>query len=198
LLLRFWEYREGTILLGGRDLRSYRQEQVRRSISLVSQNTDLFTTTVKENLLIARPDASLDEIIQAARLAGIHDFIQSLPHRYDTWIGEQGTRLSGGERQRLAIARALLKDAPLLILDEPTANLDTLTEHSLLEGLQPVLEGRTTLWITHRLVGLENMDEILVLQHGRVVQRGRHSKLIVSEGLYRRMWQLQTQGFIDS
>jgi len=198
LLLRFWEYHQGTILLGGEDLRSYRQEDVRRSISLVSQNTDLFTGTIKENLLIARPDASEEELIQAARLGGVHDFIQSLPHGYDTWIGEQGLRLSGGERQRLAIARALLKEAPILILDEPTANLDTLTEHSLLEGLQPVLQGRTTLWITHRLVGLESVDEILVLDQGRVVQRGRHARLTQVDGLYRRMWELQNQGFISS
>jgi ABC-type multidrug transport system fused ATPase/permease subunit len=193
LLLRFWDYAEGSILLDGKDLRSYRQDDVRRLIGLVSQDTYLFNATVRENLLIARPNATQAELTQAARQAQIHDFIQSLPEGYDTWIGEQGYKLSGGERQRLAIARALLKDAPLLVLDEPTANLDTLTERQLLDVLYPVMAARTTLVITHRLVGLETMDEILVLERGRIVERGRHHGLLQAGGLYRRMWDLQNQ-----
>jgi len=193
LLLRFWDYQEGSILLGCRDLRDYRQEDVRRLISLVSQDTYLFNATVRENLLIARMGASESEIFQAARLAQIHDFFQSLPEGYETWIGEQGIRLSAGERQRLAIARALLKDAPLLILDEPTANLDTLTERNLLEALYRLMGGRTTLLITHRLVGLEAVDEILVIDKGRVVERGHHRELLEARGLYRRLWDLQNQ-----
>jgi thiol reductant ABC exporter CydC subunit len=193
LLLRFWEYHQGSILLGGKELRRYSQADVRRLTSLVAQDTYLFHATIRENLLIACPEAGEGEIIQAARRAQIHDFIQSLPQGYDTWIGEQGLRLSGGERQRLAIARALLKDAPILLLDEPTANLDTLTESKLLESLYPVMEGRTTLWITHRLVGLEAMDEILVLEQGRVVERGRHGELVKAGGMYQRMWEIQNQ-----
>jgi ATP-binding cassette subfamily C protein CydCD len=193
LLLRFWDFKEGGILLGGMDLRGYSQADVRRLVSLVAQDTYLFNATIKENLLIARPDAGEEEIVRAARRAQIHDFIESLPQGYDTWIGEQGLRLSGGERQRLAIARALLKDAPILILDEPTANLDRLTERRLLESLAPAMEGRTTLWITHRLVGLEAMDEILVLDQGRVVERGRHAALKGSGGLYQRMREIQNQ-----
>ena len=193
LLLRFWDYEEGSIRLAGRDLRSYRQEDVRRLISLVSQDTYLFNATVRENLLIARPAAIEADLIQAARQAQIHDFIQSLPDGYDTWVGEQGYNLSGGERQRLAIARALLKDAPLLVLDEPTADLDTLTERQVLDALYPLMAAHTTLVITHRLVGLEAMDEILVLERGRVVERGRHQELLDARGLYRRMWDLQIQ-----
>jgi len=193
LLLRFWDYSEGSILLGGKELCHYRQEDARRLFSVVSQDTYLFNATIKENLLVARPDVSDEELFQAARQAQIHDFILSLPEGYQTWIGEQGLRLSGGERQRLAIARALLKNAPLLILDEPTANLDMLTERKLVENLYRLMDGRTTLLITHRLVGLEAMEEILVLEAGHVVERGRHQDLLEAGGLYRRMWDLQNQ-----
>ena len=137
-------------------------------------------------------------MIQAAKQAQIHDFIQSLPQGYDTWIGEQGLRLSGGQRQRLAIARAILKDAPLLILDEPAANLDALTERDVAASLQAVAAGRATLLITHRLVGLEAADEILVLRAGRIAERGRHQDLMQMGGLYRRMWDLQTQVLLEN
>jgi ABC-type multidrug transport system fused ATPase/permease subunit len=147
-------------------------------ISVVSQHTHLFNGTIHENLLVARPGASQDEIVAAARQAQIHTFIQGLPQDYDTWIGEQGLRLSGGERQRLALARAFLKDAPLLILDEPTANLDAITEREIMQSLSKLMAQRTTLLITHRLVGLEQMDTILVLEHGRVVEQGRHEDLL--------------------
>lgn len=193
LLLRFWEYQEGRILLGGDELRRYSQDQVRQVISVVSQHTYLFNDTVRENLLIARPDAGQADLIRAARQAQIHEFIQGLPQGYDTWIGEQGLRLSGGERQRLAIARALLRDAPILILDEATANLDALTERDVMQTIYALMEGRTTLIITHRLVGLAAVDEILVLKGGRVVERGRHHDLLQAKGLYRHMWELQNQ-----
>jgi thiol reductant ABC exporter CydC subunit len=198
LLLRFWDYTDGAILLAGRGLRSYRQEDVQQLVSLVSQDTYLFNTTLRENLLIARPSSTDAELIQAIHQAQLYDFIRSLPEGLDTWIGEQGYRLSGGERQRLAISRALLKNAPLLILDEPTANLDALTERRLLEALYSLMDGRTTLVITHRLVGLEAMDEILVLDRGRVVERGRHVDLFNADGLYRRMWELQYQVLRDT
>jgi len=198
LLMRFWEYREGEILLDGRDLRAYDPDALRRSIAVVSQNTYLFSGTVRENLLLARPEASEYEIIEATRQAQIHEFIQSLPQGYETWIGEHGLRLSGGERQRLAVARALLKNAPLLILDEPTANLDAQTEQELLRAIRQASTGmlefpRSVLLATHRLVGMEWMDEILVLDGGRIVERGRHGELLACRGLYRRMWELQQQ-----
>jgi ATP-binding cassette subfamily C protein CydC len=193
LLVRFWQYQQGEILLAGRDLRQYDQEELRRLMAVVSQHTYLFHATVRENLLLARPEATEAEMIRAAQQAQIHDFIRSLPQGYDTWIGEQGLRLSGGQRQRLAVARAILKDAPILILDEPTANLDALTERELMTALQALAAGRATLLITHRLVGLEAADEILVLRAGRIVERGRHHELMQIRGLYRHMWDLQNQ-----
>lgn len=193
LLLRFWQPQKGTILLGGQELQTYGEEDLRRLIGVVSQHTYLFNATVRENLLLARPAASEAEMIRAAQTAQIHQFVQSLSEGYDTWIGEQGLRLSGGERQRLAIARAVLKDAPILVLDEPTANLDALTERAVMEALRALMVGRTTLIVTHRLIGLEASDAILVLQSGRIVQRGRHHELLQVEGSYRRMWELQAQ-----
>lgn len=193
LLLRFWDYEDGEIWLDGQKLRACDQEAVRARIGVVSQHTYLFNATVRENLLLARPGATKAEMIQAARRAQIHEFILSLPDGYDTMIGEQGLRLSGGQRQRLAIARALVKDVPMLILDEPTANLDALTERSVLGSLREAAKGRTVLTVTHRIVGLEAADEILVLGGGRIVERGRHHELLQMEGLYHRMWNSQRQ-----
>lgn len=193
LLLRFWDYEAGRILLGARELREYDQDDVRRLMAVVSQHTHLFNNTLRENLLLARPEASEDEILRAAQQAQIHEFVESLPKGYDTWIGEQGLKLSGGQRQRLAIARAILKDAPILILDEPVANLDALTEREVMAALRPLMMGSTTLLVTHRLVGLEGVDEILVLRAGRIVERGRHQDLLQMGGTYRRMWEIQTQ-----
>jgi ABC-type multidrug transport system fused ATPase/permease subunit len=193
LLARFWEFKAGHILLDGQDIRGYAQDDVRRCMGVISQNAYLFSATVWDNLRLARPAASREQIIQAARGAQIHDFIESLPQGYDTWAGEQGLRFSGGQRQRLAIARALLQDAPLLVLDEATANLDALTEREVLRSIFDLAGDRSLLVITHRLVGLESMDEILVLDQGRVVERGTQVELLQAGGLYRRMWDLQNQ-----
>ena len=153
LLLRFWDYEVGEISLGGESLKTLNQDEVRAQIGLVSQNTYFFNTSILENLRFARRKVTQEEIESAAKAAQIHDFILSLPKGYDTLIGEQGLRLSGGERQRLAIARVLIKDAPILILDEPTANLDALTEKQVLETLFGVMKQKTSLLITHRLIG---------------------------------------------
>ena len=193
LLLRFWDYDQGHITLGGHELKGYRSEELRRVISVVSQQTHLFNDTIRANLLLARPGATEQDLVRAAKTAQIHEFIQGLADGYDTGIGEGGLRLSAGERQRLAVARALLKDAPILILDEPTANLDALTERDLLRSLFELMQGRTTLILTHRLLGLETMDQILVLHHGRVVECGRHQELVRAGGLYQRMWSLQSE-----
>jgi ATP-binding cassette subfamily C protein CydC len=193
LLLRFWQVRPGEIMLNGHELGSYDPEDVRACIGVVSQTTHLFNASLRDNLLLANPDASESQVIQAAKCAQLHDFIQGLPQGYDTWIGEQGVRLSGGERQRLAVARALLRDAPLLILDEATANLDAITERELLQAILHLTRDRTTLVITHRLVAMEWMDEILVLDAGRVKERGTHTELFRDGGLYRHMWDLQNQ-----
>jgi ATP-binding cassette subfamily C protein CydCD len=193
LLLRFWDYSDGQILLDGRDLHAFPQEQVRRFFSTISQNTYFFNDTIRRNLLLARPNANMLEIEEAARRAQIHAFITALERGYDTVIGERGFRLSGGERQRLAIARALLKNAPIFLLDEPTANLDPLTEQRVLEGLFSLARGYSLLFITHRLVGLEKMDEIIVLEHGSIIERGKHVELLARGGFYLRMWDFQNR-----
>jgi thiol reductant ABC exporter CydC subunit len=193
VLLCFWDYERGSVQIGGRDLRDFDPDEARALISVVSQPTYLFNGTIRDNLRIARPDAHDDDLIRAAQAAQLHTFIVSLPQSYDTWIGEQGLNLSGGERQRLAITRAILKDAPILILDEPTANLDPVTERAILDTLHIALAGRTTLLITHRLVGLAAADEILVMQAGRVVERGRQHDLLLINSFYRQMWDLQHQ-----
>ena len=193
LLMRFWEYEQGRILLDARDIRDCAGDDVRARFSVVSQTTHIFNATLRENLLLARPDASEEALWEALAQAQLADFVRSLPLGLDTWAGEMGLQLSGGERQRLAIARALLKDAPILLLDEPTANLDAVTERALWRDLQPLMARRSVLLITHRLMGMADMDEILVLRAGRIVERGTHADLLAAGGVYARMWALQRQ-----
>ena len=191
ILLRFWDYQQGQIYFNNIDLRNYHQDHIRQVIAVVSQHIHLFNTTVRENLLLAQPLATENELIQAAVLAQIHDVIQALPQGYDTWIGEEGSRLSGGERQRLAIARAFLKNAPLLLLDEFTANLDTITANKVFQVARTLMAGRSTLLISHRLTGLEDMDEILVFNNGCLVEKGKHADLLCIRGLYWSMWKAE-------
>jgi ABC-type multidrug transport system fused ATPase/permease subunit len=198
LLLRFWNYKSGDIILGGKSLKALDQDDVRKQFALVSQNSYFFNTTIRENLRLARRSVSTEEIELAARAAQIHEFIVRLPKGYDTLIGEQGLRLSGGERQRLAIARALLKESPILIFDEPTANLDPQTEKQVLGTLFGTMRDKTSLLITHRLLGLENVDEVLVMDNGQIVERGTHRELIMQKGLYRHLWDLQNQILTDA
>ena len=193
VLLRFWEYEAGSIMLDGIEVRDLDPEVVRAQFGVVPQATHLFNTTIRENLRLARSDASDAELIAAAQIAQLHDFIATLPQDYDTSIGEQGLRLSGGERQRLAIARAVLKRAPILIFDEATANLDAEHEREVVRAIQAASAQHAVLMITHRLIGLETADEIIVLNGGRVIERGRHAELLQIDGAYRRMWQLQHQ-----
>ena len=191
LLMRFWDFDQGRIELDSRDIRDCAGDDVRARFSVVSQTTHLFNATLRENLLLARPDASESDLWEALAQAQLADFVRDLPQGLDTWTGEMGVQLSGGERQRLAIARALLKDAPILLLDEPTANLDAATERALWRDLSRLMAGRSVLLITHRLVGMEQMDAILVLRAGRIVARGTHAELLASGGLYARLWALQ-------
>jgi thiol reductant ABC exporter CydC subunit len=191
LLLRLWDYQHGDICLGGADLRRYRQEDVRAAISLITQSTYLFDATLRQNLRLAAPGAASERLEAAVQQAQLEAFIRSLPQGYETWVGEHGLRLSGGQRQRLAIARALLRSAPILVLDEPTSQLDPLTASEFLRLLMQVSPGRSLLLITHQLTGLEEMDEILVMDAGRIVQRGRHAVLLRAGGLYCQMWDSQ-------
>lgn len=191
LALRFWDPTSGTVLLNGHDVRKYALADLRNLIGVVAQDTYLFNDTIRGNLLLGRPDASDSEIKHVLEQAQLTNFVDQLPQGLQTWVGEHGLRLSGGERQRLAIARALLKNAPLLILDEATANLDPVTEAALLEALAELMRGRTTLMITHRLTALEQMDTILVLDHGKISEQGTHDQLMQAEGLYRQMFDLQ-------
>jgi ABC-type multidrug transport system fused ATPase/permease subunit len=189
LLMRFWEPSSGAITMDGIDVRRLPAEPVRRRIAVIAQSTHLFNASLRQNLLLARPEASPEELVQAAQRAQIHEFIQSLPAGYDTPVGERGLRLSSGERQRIAVARALLKDAPILVLDEPVENLDAVTARCLMETLEnEVFPGRSVLLITHRLIGLERMDEIVVMDKGSIVERGTQAELLTSNGLFCRTW----------
>ncbi len=193
LLLRFWEYEKGSIKFGGNELKDYRQEDIRGLSGLVTQDTYLFCASIKENLLIAKPSATAEEMLHALDQAQLGDLVRSLDDGYETWIGEHGLRLSAGERQRLALARAILKDAPILILDEPTSNLDPATEAAVLNTVAQCSQGRSMITITQNMVGLERMDEILILKDGQVVERGKHADLLRHRGIYYRMWNLYHQ-----
>jgi ATP-binding cassette, subfamily C, bacterial CydC len=198
LILRFRDPQGGEIRLGGRSLSEYAQEDVRRLVSVVPQSTHVFNDTLRNNLLLADPEANDEALELALERARISSFIERLPDGLDTYVGEHGSRLSGGERRRLAVARALLKDAPLLVLDEPTADLDTVTELEVLASVWEAARDRAALLVTHRLVGMEEMHEILVMDAGRIVERGAHGQLLAAGGLYCRMLESQRELLVVS
>jgi ATP-binding cassette subfamily B protein len=193
LLYRFYDAGGGAIRVNGVDIRDVTQQSLRAAIGIVPQDTVLFNDTILYNIRYGRPEASAAEVIAAARAAHIHDFIESLPLKYESTVGERGLKLSGGEKQRVAIARAILKDPAILIFDEATSALDSKSERAIQAELERIARGRTALVIAHRLSTVMDADQILVLDHGRIVERGTHGELLAAQGEYARMWALQRE-----
>jgi ATP-binding cassette subfamily B protein len=193
LLLRFYDVLAGRVTVDGKDVREVSPRSLRAAIGIVPQDTSLFNETIEYNIAYGRIGASHDEVVAAAKAANVHEFIAELPQGYDTVVGERGLKLSGGEKQRIAIARAILKNPPILVFDEATSALDTRSERAIQQELERLAERRTTLIIAHRLSTVVKANEILVLEHGRIVERGRHDELLDRRGLYAQMWSLQQQ-----
>ena len=188
LVPRFYDPTSGSITLDGRDVRQITKKSLREQIAIVLQDTLLFSTTVRENIAYGRPDATEDEIIEAARRAQADEFIRQMPQRYDSLVGERGGHLSVGQRQRIGIARAFLKNAPILLLDEPTSALDPTTESAIMDTIKELMRGRTTLIATHRLATIHNLDQIIVVEHGRIVEQGRGADLLARGGVYAKLY----------
>lgn len=191
LLFRFYDVTAGSISIDGQDIQTVTQESLRRAIGIVPQDTILFNDTIKYNIQYARPGASEEDIISAAKMAHIHDFISNLPQGYETLVGERGLKLSGGEKQRVAIARVALKNPKVLVFDEATSSLDSQSEQYILESLQEVAQDHTSLVIAHRLSTVIDADNIYVLQNGKIIESGTHTDLLDLNGLYAQLWTLQ-------
>jgi ATP-binding cassette, subfamily B, bacterial len=193
LLPRFYDAQQGQILLDHQDTRRFTLQSLREQVSIVLQEPLLFSGTIADNIRYGRLEASMEEVIEAARSANAHDFIMRLPQQYDTELGERGAKLSGGERQRIAVARAFIKNAPILVLDEPTSSIDSKTEVVILDALDRLMEGRTTFMIAHRLSTIRRADLILVIDQGRLVEQGTHEQLLVQDGLYKQLFDMQNR-----
>lgn len=188
LIARFWDVQGGQVLVGGRNVKDYTADSLMRYISMVFQNVYLFHDTIENNIRFGNPEASHAQVIEAAKRARCHEFISFLPEGYNTIVGEGGSTLSGGEKQRISIARAILKDAPIIILDEATSSVDPENEHELLGAIRELTRGKTLISIAHRLTTVRDADQILVIDEGRVTQQGTHSRLMEEEGIYKRFW----------
>ena len=192
LIQRLYDVTDGAVTIDGQNVAEVTQDSLRRQISIVPQEPVLFHRSLSENIAYGRPGAGMDAVIEAARLANAHDFIEKLPKGYDTLVGERGIKLSGGERQRVALARAFLADAPILILDEATSSLDSGSEHLIQEAIERLISGRTTLVVAHRLSTVKSMDRLLVFEHGEVVEEGTHAELLrLGDGIYRSLYERQ-------
>jgi len=197
LLLRLYDVTGGAVRIDGEDIREVTQESLRQSISFVPQEPILFHRSLKDNIRYGRPDASEEEVIEAAKRAHCHEFISQLTEGYETHVGERGVKLSGGERQRVAIARAILKNAPILILDEATSALDSESEALIQDALKVLMEGKTVIVIAHRLSTIMTMDRIIVIENGAIAAEGTHDELVRHEGgLYHKLWSIQAGSFI--
>jgi ATP-binding cassette subfamily B protein len=192
LLLRFYDPSSGLILLDGVDIKEYNLQDYRSLIGLVNQDTFLIDGTIRENVAYGKPDTPLEEIIEACKIAEIHEFVTTLPIGYDTLVGERGQKLSGGQRQRIAIARAVLKNPPILVLDEATSSVDNETEAAIQRSLEKIIIGRTTIIIAHRLSTIRNADRIFLLENGQIIEQGRHDELVDLQGQYSLLWRVQT------
>jgi len=191
LLLRFYDPTAGAVLIGDTDIRQVASRELRDNVAIVTQETILFNDTIRRNIALGRPGATNQEIEAAARHAYAHDFILEQQHKYETWVGEKGVNVSGGQRQRIAIARAILKNAPILVLDEATSALDTEAERIVQTALEALMQGRTTICIAHRLSTIQKADLIVVLDSGRIVESGTHEELLRSRGIYSKLYELQ-------
>jgi ATP-binding cassette subfamily B protein len=196
LIPRFYDPRSGRVTLDGHDLRDLPLPELRRQVGMVFQENFLFSNTIAANIAFGHPDASQARIERAAKVAGAHGFITALPEGYETYLGEGGVNLSGGQRQRLAIARALLLEPTVLLLDDPTSAIDPETEREILEAMESAMEGRTTFIVAHRLSTLRRADLILVLERGRLIQSGTHAELMAQDGQYRRAILVQSEGTV--
>jgi len=196
LILRYHDIHGGRILIDGQDISNVTLESLRSNISLIPQDPSLFHRSIWENIRYGKPNASPEEIIGAAKRAHAEEFILKMPEKFQSLVGERGVKLSGGQKQRIAIARAILKDAPILILDEATSALDSVTEKAIQDALQELMTGKTSIVIAHRLSTLSGMDRILVFDHGAIVEEGTHDELLSLGGHYARLWEMQAGGFL--
>jgi len=191
LIARFYDPVRGCVRIDGKDIRNFKQRSLRQRISFVLQDTLLFHTTVWQNIAYGRPEARRDDIVRAAKLANAHEFIEQMPEGYDTVVGERGATLSGGQRQRIAIARAIVRDAPILILDEPSSGLDANSEQLVFEALERLMQKKTCVVIAHRLSTIQRADIIFVLNEGTIVEQGKHEQLLAEGGLYAELYETQ-------
>jgi ATP-binding cassette, subfamily B, multidrug efflux pump len=197
LIPRFYDVSEGAVLIDGHDLRDITMDSLRSQIGIVLQETNLFSGTIRDNIAFGRSEATIEEVIEAAKAAAAHDFIETFPEGYDTPVGERGTTLSGGQKQRIAIARALLLNPRLLILDDSTSSVDLMTEYRIQKALDNLMHGRTSFVIAQRISTVLNADQILVLEKGQIVARGKHEELMESSAIYAEIYHSQLVGDVE-